>query len=568
MADYINKIRTTEGDKPVNYEALANKPNSLPNPNKIKFTGSVVAEYDGSSEVTVNIPNGASEEQAAQIQTNTNDISELKNKTSELKGDLTGVDAISDFVQGSISGGVDVDATNRIRSGFYELKHNEITVFIPREFQTLVHYYDENKAYVDRSSAYATGEVVISKNNYSYIKLLIRNSSNTNIVPSDLSTVSVSFSTLLTDGLKDYIRYVSASGSDNNSGKNSVSPFATIQKAIDDGGTIIYVADGTYKKGFVAENIDKLSIIGKHFILDNTEELLVSASESLLKASKVFSNASNWYSVFVAKTKTPQRTGTQSLTYNAILWEVGTEHYKMIPVLSLTECQNTVGSFFYDGSNIYIHPKQANAKYKYLINEEINMVSFVNVSDLTVIGMEIKYSDNHTVKIENVKKSKFENCKASYSAFGGGFRTLNANTNFINCEAFGMCSDGFGLSSGGHTTFYDCYAHDNGDDGVSHHNGCTGSVFGGEYSGNGKGGITPAYGAEVNIYNAICHHNRYGIYYTGNVDNKTDKVMNMSCCVMYDNTDKDLRAEYSKVRSFASKYATEMIDSTATVTVL
>lgn len=88
MADYINKIRTTEGDKPVNYEALANKPNSLPNPNKIKFTGSVVAEYDGSSEVTVNIPNGASEEQAAQIQTNTNDISELKNKTSELKGDI------------------------------------------------------------------------------------------------------------------------------------------------------------------------------------------------------------------------------------------------------------------------------------------------------------------------------------------------------------------------------------------------------------------------------------------------------------------------------------------------
>ena len=89
MADYINKIRTTEGDKPVNYEALANKPNSLPNPNKIKFTGSVVAEYDGSSEVTVDIPNGASEEQAAQIQTNTNDISELKNKTSELKVDLS-----------------------------------------------------------------------------------------------------------------------------------------------------------------------------------------------------------------------------------------------------------------------------------------------------------------------------------------------------------------------------------------------------------------------------------------------------------------------------------------------
>lgn len=99
MADYINKIRTTEGDKPVNYEALANKPSSLPNPNKIKFTGSVVAEYDGSSEVTVNIPNGASEEQAAQIHTNTNDISELKNKTSELKGDTL---ALSDVVAETI----------------------------------------------------------------------------------------------------------------------------------------------------------------------------------------------------------------------------------------------------------------------------------------------------------------------------------------------------------------------------------------------------------------------------------------------------------------------------------
>ena len=30
MADYINKIRTKDGDKPVNYEALANKPTSLP----------------------------------------------------------------------------------------------------------------------------------------------------------------------------------------------------------------------------------------------------------------------------------------------------------------------------------------------------------------------------------------------------------------------------------------------------------------------------------------------------------------------------------------------------------
>lgn len=35
-------------------------PTALPNPNKLKFTGAVSAEYDGSNAVTVNIPNGGS----------------------------------------------------------------------------------------------------------------------------------------------------------------------------------------------------------------------------------------------------------------------------------------------------------------------------------------------------------------------------------------------------------------------------------------------------------------------------------------------------------------------------
>lgn len=122
MADYINKIRTTEGDKPVNYEALANKPNSLPNPNKIKFTGSVVAEYDGSSEVTVDIPNGASEEQVAQIQTNTNDISELKNKTSELKGDLSKTQDFLGYIDKNLLPKFDV---NTVANGITITSHED-----------------------------------------------------------------------------------------------------------------------------------------------------------------------------------------------------------------------------------------------------------------------------------------------------------------------------------------------------------------------------------------------------------------------------------------------------------
>ncbi|WP_050698172.1 SGNH/GDSL hydrolase family protein [Anaeromassilibacillus senegalensis] len=56
MADYITKIRTTSGDKQMDYNSLANLPQALKNPNKLMFTGAVEGEYDGSREVTVDIP--------------------------------------------------------------------------------------------------------------------------------------------------------------------------------------------------------------------------------------------------------------------------------------------------------------------------------------------------------------------------------------------------------------------------------------------------------------------------------------------------------------------------------
>lgn len=56
MADYITKIRTTSGDKQMDYNALANLPQALKNPNKLTFTGAVAGEYDGSKEMTVDIP--------------------------------------------------------------------------------------------------------------------------------------------------------------------------------------------------------------------------------------------------------------------------------------------------------------------------------------------------------------------------------------------------------------------------------------------------------------------------------------------------------------------------------
>lgn len=57
MADnLIKKIRTDKGDCQFDYTALANLPSSLKNPYSITFTGGASAEYDGSSDVTVKVP--------------------------------------------------------------------------------------------------------------------------------------------------------------------------------------------------------------------------------------------------------------------------------------------------------------------------------------------------------------------------------------------------------------------------------------------------------------------------------------------------------------------------------
>ena len=199
MADYINKIRTTEGDKPVNYEALANKPNSLPNPNKIKFTGSVVAEYDGSSEVTVNIPNGASEEQAAQIQTNTNDISELKNKTSELKSDLSKLEnKISDgfslmsisYVTGGLSTatGADASVSSKERTDFIEIKG--ATIIENDSTPSHIFYYDENKSFVTYKSIQPNQYYVVDSG-YNFFRIMKDLSKNVTVLEINITANEV-----------------------------------------------------------------------------------------------------------------------------------------------------------------------------------------------------------------------------------------------------------------------------------------------------------------------------------------------------------------------------------------
>ena len=84
-----------------------------------------------------------------------------------------------------------------------------------------------------------------------------------------------------------------------------------------------------------------------------------------------------------------------------------------------------------------------------------------------------------------------------------------------------------------------CDSFYNGDDGVSHHKGTRGFISGGEYSYNGSGGITPAFGAEVDISSVTAIGNAVGLQYFG-ASGYPRRTVKAFCCLSKDNTDKDI----------------------------
>lgn len=77
-----------------------------------------------------------------------------------------------------------------------------------------------------------------------------------------------------------------------------------------------------------------------------------------------------------------------------------------------------------------------------------------------------------------------------------GFWAIDSNLVMERCVARNAGLDGFNTHDFGHAALVDCEAHDCTDDGFSPHDFCTYEVWGGTYSGNNKGNIIPAFGAQ------------------------------------------------------------------------
>ena len=79
------------------YGILNKKVEEAKNVSDAKITEAVNTYLDENPPTT-----GATAEQAAQIQTNTNDISELKNKTSELKSDISNLQDLGLIIKNGV----------------------------------------------------------------------------------------------------------------------------------------------------------------------------------------------------------------------------------------------------------------------------------------------------------------------------------------------------------------------------------------------------------------------------------------------------------------------------------
>ncbi|MEQ9809177.1 right-handed parallel beta-helix repeat-containing protein [Streptococcus jiangjianxini] len=335
------------------------------------------------------------------------------------------------------------------------------------------------------------------------------------------------------------------------------SPFLTIQEALESGAETILVKAGTYKGPITASNRKRLTIRAvaesgynvathpdvKGVSVSNVNILSLSADNGLYSMSYTGTTDSRLHRVFVSKLLPVKDGGTRSIGYNVTLWEdtgnMATSK-RLVPVLTKLDCQSQKGSFYYDGQKIFVNATDGTVEgktYKLLDEEEV-VAAFSNIAHLDISGINFEGGNASAVRLRNITQFDLTKVEASKSGLGDGISCNDSNGTFTSCKAFHNRNDGFNFHGFGDTHLIDCEGHYNFDDGNSHHDGCTGTIVRGEWSYNGKGGCSPTYGAIIHLDSVYSHHNRYGFYCDGSVDNPKRTVRH-SNCISKDNTSAD-----------------------------
>lgn len=331
----------------------------------------------------------------------------------------------------------------------------------------------------------------------------------------------------------DVVMYISPTGDDANDGLSASTPKKTVKTCVDAGATRISARRGVYREAIRLLDIGSLEIFPTdndttyvtgeerpHIVFDTSDSLAVSALAAYNAIKRVaYSNTNAAYKqVFTDKTLAPVASASQS-SYHAALWlfsdDEKTVCRKPKPVLTVAECEAEANTFCYSGGYIYVNADLSGVT-KIIVPTITDNGFYVSGADSLVLReVEVRFSGEYTFDLRACAWVDLYKCASKFTTRASGFHPVDTNGIFRACYAT-KCFDGFAPNGHGHTTYIDCVSEFNFDDGMSHHAGTEGTVIGGRYEGNGKGGNIPAYGAKVNIYGGLYKDNAlYGINYAG-----------------------------------------------------
>lgn len=344
--------------------------------------------------------------------------------------------------------------------------------------------------------------------------------------------------------------WVSTDGSDSNTGEAG-SRYRTINKAIASGAKTIFVYAGTYREAINVSNsggeleilakpiYDDKGELKKDVIIDLGKELVLLADSNLnlVRVAYPSTSADFIYRAFVSKEEhlvySEATNGDTFLStgYSCNLWSGDT---KLIPVLSLEDCQKTPGTWFYDGETVYANA----AAGTFTLNDGSAQYGmyFEYMGKVKLMGITVKHARADAVRLKGCTDSEVSRCVFGYSGLYNGLAFENSSGVVRNCEAKFVRTDGFNIHGVGTVDFIDCVSHDNGDDGISHHDESGGIVLGGEYYNNVKGGVcSPTFGSRNEINGVYTHHNGMGVCAVTKVDGEYPEC-NVCNCVIENNT--------------------------------
>ena len=383
--------------------------------------------------------------------------------------------------------------------------------------------------------------------------------------------------------------YVDCTNGSDSADGSSTTPFKTLTKALNTGHRTIMATPGTYNEMIYVKD-GSLSIKPwnkglsyslsvpfrpKIEILYGTKlSPVATGTTGIYSAPYTAGSDTNIYNVFVSKSISPTTQGSYSTIYNAMLVgdSVDTTNQKgnirnrlYTPVLTETELSQE-GTFWYTPGTIKFHAWDNTLESSYYIPHEDSLSGVIlqNLNELVLEDVRaIGFYDN-CIYINNCNSATLQGCEFGICGKGMGLAVHNSNISINDCHAFGCAVDGFNYHDYGYSSMNDCTAYYCGDDGVSHHQGCTGLIDGGEYAYNESGGITPSFGAQIEVKNTYCHHNAMGVQELGRSGHR--RSVRISNSLLIDNVQSDVYATYYDVTMWNCAYRVKTTGTSGYIT--